>query len=96
MGSIYTIWRNPKSWIVNQLPGVKLKSTGEPMVEVQYGEIDDYPGIYDLEIYMRKSIYENIGLGKKYYVEYDNKHDIIVKEYSTGNIVPPISEGEVY
>ena len=96
MGSIYKIWKNPKSWIVSPLPHLKLKSTGEELVNVQWGEVDDYLVIYSLEIYMRKSIYDNIGLGKKYYVEYDNEHNIIVKEYSTGNIVPPISEGEVY
>ena len=39
MGSIYKIWKNPKSWIVSPLPHLKLKSTGEELVNVQWGSI---------------------------------------------------------
>lgn len=95
MGSITSIRRNPKTWSVLDR-GETLKATGEPVVKVQYGSCDDYPGMYELSMYMRKSVYEKC-LSGEYAVspESDLVTGLVLVD-RTGNPVPPVKTGIVY
>lgn len=95
MGSITSIRRNPKTWsVLNR--GETLKSTGEPVLKVQYGACDDYPGMYELSMYMRKSVYEKC-LSGEYTVSPESCLMMgLVLVDRTGNPVPPVKTGVVY
>lgn len=92
MGSICYIDTNPNRWKVRET-NKKLKEEygGEELLEVCYGSLDDDPGgAFDMEMYMRKSIYEKLIAGKyKVSPESKWKRKLIVLDVA-GNEVPPV------
>lgn len=95
MGSITSINRNPKSWSVLDR-GETLKTTDEPVVKVQYGACDDYPGMYELSMYMRKSVYGKCISGEYAVSPESGLVTGLVLVDRTGNPVPPVKTGVVY
>jgi hypothetical protein len=65
-------------------------------MKVCYGVFDDFPGVQDMEIYMRKSVYNKL-LSGEYIVakESDFKRSLIIKD-KNGNIVEPVKEDFCY
>lgn len=64
MGSIVYIDHNPKKWKVIR-DDLKLKETGETLLQVEIGDIDDYPqGCIELVQYIRKSVYDKLISGE--------------------------------
>ncbi len=92
MGSICTINTNPKTWRAYDA-GLKLKQQygGEELMKICYGTLDDDPdGACDMEMYMRKSVYENLMKGT-YRVSEDSKWQkrlILIRE--DGSVVPSL------
>lgn len=64
MGSIIHIDHNPKRWRVIR-DDLKLKETGESLLQVEIGDLDDYPdGCTELVQYIRKSVYDKLISGE--------------------------------
>lgn len=95
MGSITNIHRNPKSWPILDR-GETLKTTGEPVLKVQYGTCDDYPSMYELSMYMRKSVYGKCISGEYAVSPESGLVTGLVLVDRTGNPVPPVKTGVVY
>lgn len=97
MGSIYHIQTNPKAWSAYN-SGKKLKEEygGHELMKICYGVFDDFPGIQDLEMYMRKPVYDKLMSGE-YRVSKEShcKRSLIITDKS-GNIIEPIKEDFCY
>ena len=66
MGSIVYINKNPKTWVAID-EGYTLTGPYNyaPILKIRYGSFDDDPdGLVEMEMHMRKSIYENLMSGK--------------------------------
>lgn len=91
MGSIYYINRNPHQWKVWESDKVLKPLYGsERLLNVVYGEYDDYPsGVCELEMYMRPSIYNKL-LSGEYTVdpESTNRRSLIIRDKNNNEIKP--------
>lgn len=99
MGSIIYIEKNPKKWTVIDEGFYLKQDTREKLIKVRYGEFDDDPiGTYDMEMLMRKSVYDKL-LSGEYRVQDNNgqlkESDFCVVDRS-GNLIHPISDGAIY
>lgn len=97
MGSICHINMNPTTWTAFD-NGKRLKPEfgGEPLMTVRYGTLDDDPdGLVDLEMSMRKSVYDKLISGA-YKISPDSRwrHKLIITD-KDGNIIPSLA-GTVY
>ena len=97
MGSIWYISTNPMRWTAYET-GTRLKEEygGEELIKICYGSFDDDPGgSVDLEMLMRRSVYEKVMSGE-YSVSPESKkrRKLILIDHS-GKEVPPIA-GTVY
>lgn len=97
MGSICCINTNPNAWAAYD-SGKHLKPEfgGEPLMTVRYGTFDDDPdGLIDLEMSMRKSVYDKLMNGT-YKVSPDSRwrRQLIITDRD-GNIIPSLA-GSVY
>ena len=92
MGSICWINANPEKWKVYKT-GKKLKEEcgGEDLLKVCFGTFDD-EGIYDMDMYMRPSVYQKIREGE-YNVSPNSKwkRKLILVD-KAGDEVPPLNE----
>ena len=97
MGSIYHIKHNPKDWrIIKSELKLKEEYGGEQVVEAVYGELDDYPSIYDLSMYFRSSIYDKLISGE-YKVDTNSRFGGNLRIIdSLGNKIEPLSDGFCY
>ena len=91
MGSICHIVQNPKNWRYWET-NRKLKSEygGEMLCKIAYGTFDDDPiGVFDLEMYMRKSILDNL-LNGKYIIDPESrwKRKLVVLDENKNKIEP--------
>lgn len=96
MGSIVHINRNPKAWHAFD-EGYTL--TGpynyEPIIKVRYGTFDDDPdGLVDLEMDMRRSIYDKL-INGTYKVSREYLRDFRVLD-ENNKIIEPIRDGVLY
>ena len=91
MGSICHIVRNPKVWRFWETDKkLKHEYGGEILYKVVYGTFDDDPiGVFDLEMYMRKSILDNL-LNGKYTIDTNSRWErkLIVLDESKNKIHP--------
>ena len=97
MGSICSINRCPKTWPA-YLSGKKLKDEygGEDLMTIQYGFFDDDLRAFDMEMYMRKSVYEKLMSGE-YSVRKDSsimRRLIIIDK--DGQEIKPMAEDFCY
>lgn len=92
MGSIVHINRNPKTWVaIDEGRTLTASYHYEPILKVRYGTFDDDPdGLVDMEMYMRKSIYDRLIMGE-YKVAVSNVRDMQIID-SNNQIVKPINE----
>ena len=92
MGSICYINTNPKTWRAYDAQ-VKLKPeySGEELMKICYGSLDDDPdGACDMEMFMRKSIYENL-INGTYVVSPESKwQKRLIITTKTGEPITPI------
>ena len=91
MGSICWIDGNPKRWRACET-GQELKPEfgGEELVQVYYGTFDDDPGgAFELEMLMRRSVYEK-ALSGEYMVSPASKweHRLILIDSKCKEVVP--------
>lgn len=96
MGSICTIFTSINRWQFLD-KGYKLKTTGEPLYVVRYGIFDDdILGVQDLEIFMRKSIADNL-LKRKYIICRNSslRRKLIILD-EKGNAIKPFKEDFIY
>lgn len=94
MGSIYSYNRNPTSWLIGNIFKLKPELGGERIIELIYGELDDYPQTISLSMFFRESIYNNL-LNGEYRVFIRSNGEIIVKDIR-GNLIKPLIEGSIY
>ena len=97
MGSICSINRNPKTWPA-YLSGKKLKPEygGEDLMAITYGFFDDDLRAFDMEMYMRKSIYDKCISGE-YRIRRDSstmRRLIVIDKHGTE--VKPIASDFCY
>ena len=92
MGSICWVHSDPHKWKAWNT-GKRLKEDlgGEELFWVCFGSLDD-EGIYDLEMYMRRSVYEKAKAGE-YKVSPNSKwkRKLILVD-AAGNEIPPLNE----
>ena len=99
MGNIIYIEKNPRKWKSIDC-GSSLKSDpDEKLVRVTYGEFDDDPlGTYDLDMLMRKSVYDKLISGE-YHIE-DNTGKLKESDFCVidkdNHLIDPISDGSIY
>lgn len=95
MGSIVSIYSNPKKWRIVSLDlHVEKRYGGEKLYKVLYGKWDDeLSGEQDMSIYMRKSILDKVISGE-YIVHPDSsfKRKLILIDKQTGKVVPRVVE----
>ena len=93
MGSIYYIATNPKRWRTYD-SGLRLRDEygGETLTKIIYGTFDDYPCEFELEMYMRKSVYEKL-INNEYFVSSKSSfmHRLVILD-ANGNEVTPLSD----
>ena len=98
MGSIIYINRHPDTWTV-LFGDWRLKESfgGDKLIKVRYGTFDDDPsGAFDLEMFMRNSVYDKL-LSGEYHVSPDScfsKTLVIVDK--TGKMIKPVKEDFCY
>lgn len=95
MGAFCHIEKNPKEWIIFTTD-CKLKPEygEEELYKVRYGVFDDEPGgQFDLEMYMRKSIFQK-AISGKYRVskESKSKKRLILLDFDEHEIKPLIAD----
>ena len=92
MGSIVHINRNPKTWVTID-EGYTLTGPYNyaPILKIRYGSFDDDPdGLVEMEMHMRKSIYENLMSGK-YKVSREHIRELRVLD-ENNQIIEPIND----
>ena len=96
MGKIYYINKNPKTWHAHETNmTLKPEYGGEKLMKITYGECDDYPtGLTDLDMYMRKSIYQSI-MSEEFRVGSKDGQTLTVYD-NDGNEILPLTEGIIY
>ena len=97
MGSIYYIHTNPKAWAAYDT-GKKLKDEygGDELMKIRYGVFDDFPGIQDLEMYMRKQVYTKLMSGEyKVSRESHSKRSLVITD-KNGTVIEPVKEDFCY
>ena len=98
MGSICNIITKPQNWIAYD-SGLKCKEKfgGEDLIKIKFGTFDDDPdGLSDMEMYIRKSIYEKL-LNGTYTVSKESslKRKLIILD-ENNFIVPSLSDENIY
>ena len=96
MGSIIYINKDPKTWpAFNEGYTLTGPYNYEPLIKVRYGTCDDDPdGVVDLEMDMRRTIYDNLVKGK-YRVSKNSIRELKILD-ENNNIIEPIKEGVLY
>ena len=96
MGSIVYINKNPASWPAFDEGYTLTGCYGyEPLIKIRYGTFDDDPdGRIDLEIDMRKGIYNKL-LEGRYKVSRDHLRDLRILD-ENNNVIEPIRDGTIY
>ena len=89
MGSIINIWANPKNWHVIDDSSFHVKQTGEDLVKVSVGVGDFDYYTCDIEIYVRKNIYDKLMTGE--YKVRKNQVKLVIED-KDGNVIPPYFE----
>lgn len=97
MGSICSINRNPNTWRM-WYPDKKLKEKfgGESLVKIVYGTFDDYPQSFEMEMYMRESIYQKLISGEYKVSSDSNIYKRLIIEDSNGDEVRAIADDFCY
>lgn len=98
MGSICHICKSPRAWLMWPT-GYRTRSDlgGEELVRIRYGTWDDDPGgVFDLEMLMRRSVYDKL-LSGVYTIAPDSdwKRSLHVLDES-GELVVPLGEDAIY
>ena len=95
MGSIVHIIRKPEQLILT-LNEATVKSTGEKVVQIIYGDYDDYDGCSDLTIYIRESVLNKLYSGEYHIGEFAKTGRNFVIFDKEGNMIQPIKEDFYY
>ena len=89
MGITIGIYEDAKKWKVVNDKEVVVVPCNEPLIKVRIGEADyDWQGTWDIEIYMRKYIYDKLIAGE--YTAHNNGGELLIKD-EKGNEVPAFS-----
>lgn len=99
MGSIIYIEKNPKKWKTIDSGSSLKQDLNEKLLKITYGEFDDDPiGTYDIDMLMRKSVYDKLISGE-YHIE-DNTGKLKEGDFcvidKNNNLVNPMSDGLIY
>lgn len=99
MGNIIYIEKNPRKWKFIDCESSLKTDPNEKLIKVTYGELDDDPlGTYDLEILMRKSVYDKLISGECRIEDSTGRlkgFDFCVID-KDNNLIDPISDGTIY
>ena len=100
MGKIVHVVSDPQKWrIVNS--GAFLKSNPNvELIKVVYGTFDDDPGgIFEIETWIRKDIYDRLMAGE-YSLRINREHSQYAFDFLVynchGDLIPPILDDAIY
>jgi hypothetical protein len=88
MGMIYHYY-SPSEWIECSTKKLKEAHGGGDIVEIEYGYVEDYPNIYTLTMWFRKSILDMIQ-NEQCFIEY-NAGDITLKDKKTNKVISKLA-----
>lgn len=96
MSSILSTNKNFLTWIYLGEYNLKNSYSGEEVYKFIIGSCDDESGIYDIKLYIRKSIYDKLKSNE--YIVDKNKSQCgnLVITDNKGILIKPLSEGYCY
>lgn len=87
MGSITHIERNPQKWKILR-DDLRIKDTGEELLQVEIGDVDDYPdGCIKLIQFIRKFVYDKL-ISREYSIKRGPIQRLEIVD-AAGNMVKP-------
>lgn len=94
MGSITHIIRDTDKWEILR-DGLRLRENGEELLKVRIGEFDDdLQGIFPIEQYIRKSIYESL-VNKRYTLKPGKLLKLDILDESGNSVKPYFEDGSM-